>query len=101
MNTTNAFFDNNPFAETISYTGYGLAAASIKAQFEDPYQLTSAQGIEYQNANPNCLCKTSDVPTADDRATIIRNAVTYYVMDVQPDGTGITRLILSKLAPQN
>lgn len=100
MNLTTPFFDNNPFAESVVYTGYGLSPATIKVQFEDPYQLTIAQGIEYQNANPNCLCKTSEVATVDDRATIVRGGVTYYVIDTQPDGTGVTRLVLSKIAPQ-
>jgi hypothetical protein len=101
MDLITPFIDTNPFAETVTYTASGGQPVSIKVQFEDPYQLTSAQGIEYQNSNPNCLCKTSDVANANDEAMIVRNGITYYVKEVQPDGTGITRLILSKDLPQN
>ena len=95
MDNVTPYFDNNPFAEVVTYTPSGGAPVSIKVQWEDPYQLTAMQGIQYQNANPNCLCKTSDVAAANDQATIIRSGVTYYVTETQPDGTGITRLILS------
>jgi len=94
------FFETDDFAEKVSYTVYGGLAAKIKCIWDSPFQLTSAQGIQYQNANPNALFRTVDVPSASDKDTVIRSGVTYYVTEVQPDGTGVTRLILSEMAPQ-
>ena len=93
------FFQTADFAETVAYTPEGGSPANIPVIFDMPYALTSVQGVTYQNAHPTCLAKTSDVSTATSGATIVRGAVTYYVVDVQPDGTGITNLVLSTQAP--
>lgn len=96
MDFVEPFFANSLFTMTATYTGSGAAAKSITIIFDAPFQLTSAQGIEYQNAEPQCLCRTSDVSDANDQATILINTITYKVREVQPDGTGITRLILTR-----
>jgi hypothetical protein len=58
--------------------------------------MTSAQGIDYQSDAPVATCKTSDIPTAADGDTLTIDSVVYKIADAQPDGTGFSRLILSK-----
>jgi hypothetical protein len=96
MDFVTPFFVNSPFTKSATYTPSEGAAKTVTVIFDAPFQLTSAQGLEYQNAEPQCLVATSDVADANDQATILIDAVTYKVREVQPDGTGITRLILSR-----
>ena len=95
LDTVAVFFSNNPFIKTATYTPYGGSSKSVQIIFDAPYSLSSVDGITYTNANPSAVCKTSDVATVNDQATIVIDTTTYYVVDAQPDGTGITRLILS------
>lgn len=94
------FFSTDDFAETVAFTPEGGSPVSIPVIFDEPYTLTAAQGITYQNANPTCQARTSDVSTATAGATIVRGSTTYYVTDVQPDGTGVTVLVLSTQASE-
>jgi hypothetical protein len=96
MDFVEPFFANSPFTLAATYTASGDAPKQITVIFDAPFQLTSAQGVEYQNAEPQCLARTSDVADANDQATILINTITYKVREVQPDGTGITRLILTR-----
>lgn len=99
VDTVGPFFNNNPLAEDVVFTASGGTAKTIKAIFDAPFQLTAVQGIQYQNSNPMAHVKTGDVAGVDDAATLVRNGVTYHVTSAEPDGTGITTLILSTQAP--
>ncbi len=95
-----AFFDvNDPGRESIQYVEYGAASKPIVVIWDEQYAATSVEGLEAMNFKPNALCRSVDVPNATDKDTVVRNSQTYYVIDVRPDGTGITRLIFSKDAP--
>jgi len=45
---------------------------------------------------PKLLVRTADVSTAVEDDTIVTGGVTYKIKVVQPDGTGMTTLILEK-----
>lgn len=94
------FFQSEDFAESVTYTHSGDAPVSVKCIWDEPFQLTSAQGITYQNSDPNALFRSVDVPTPTDQDTVVRNSVTYYVLRSEPDGTGCVRLFFSTTAPQ-
>jgi hypothetical protein len=95
----NVFFESD-FAEDAEYTPSGGAGVDIKVVFDEAYQATTiGKDLAYSNANPSVLCKSVDVETATEGDTLIIADVTYYVIAVEPEGTGITRLVLSKDAP--
>ncbi|MBW7887451.1 MAG: hypothetical protein H3C35_03695 [Bacteroidetes bacterium] len=100
MDTITPFLTHNPFAETVSITLEGEQAKSVRCIWNEPYQLTIVQGVGFQNSFPNGLFASNDVDGINDKATMVRNGVTYYVMEVQPDGTGMTTIIFSKDSPQ-
>jgi len=44
---------------------------------------------------PVFTCKTSDVSDATFNDTLVIDSVTYYIKELLPDGTGVTRITLS------
>lgn len=77
-----------PPAEEIEFIGI----------FDDQYQLETVAGTGFTTTIDAVSVKTDVLPDIDRMDMIIRGGVTYYVQDIQPDGMGSTRLILSKQA---
>jgi len=90
------YFDVLDFGSPAVYTPNGGSPKSIVVILDAPFHITSAQGIEYQSAEPQCVCKTSDVSDANDQGTIQIQNVTYNIREVEPDNNGFTRLILTR-----
>jgi CTP:molybdopterin cytidylyltransferase MocA len=91
-----AFFSTDEFA--VSAT---VGAASVPVIFDKAY-IDAMPGYSggISGSQPRCLMKASDVQAhavARDTAIVIAG-VTYYVQDLQPDGTGLTTLVLSEEA---
>lgn len=85
--------------ESVTFThnpGVSQVVSTIKVHFNNPYAAAKMQGLEAASSLPTALCKTSDVSTAVARDTLTISSVVYYIVDIQPDGTGLTLLILSK-----
>lgn len=87
-----AFFDTDDFAEIVTYDGTQQIPAIFDAAFFE--DVAGRLGVE--SSKPACLVRSADVPTAAHGKTIKRGAVTYHVVGVQPDGTGLTLLVLEK-----
>ncbi|PTR17498.1 hypothetical protein C8R31_101662 [Nitrosospira sp. Nsp2] len=81
------FFDTDEFADAVTYNGAPLAGIFDNAYFE-------GQGI--QGSQPVFTCPTADVASARHGDLLVRAGVTYKVVGVEPDGTGITLLRLEK-----
>jgi hypothetical protein len=71
-------------------------ASTIQVIFDNEFLAASAFDIEVESREPKCYVKESDVSGIDQGDTLVINSTTYYVIKVEPDGTGLTRLILSK-----
>lgn len=95
-NPISEFFETTDFAQSVTYTPSGGSSVSILGIFDNEFSLNDISEMGYQNMNPYITCKTSDVNNATNGDTFVISSVTYYVIGVQPDGTGITRIILSK-----
>lgn len=80
------------------YTPQGGQAASIKVIFDNQYQTIELLdgGVGVESTSPSILCRTSDISGVKHGDTLVISGTTYYITGVQPDGTGITRLMLSK-----
>lgn len=87
------FFSSDGFAVQATYEG-----RIINVIFDSEYQALEmlGGGVGVESSSPSALCKTSDVSNAKHGDTLTISGTTYYVTGVQPDGTGITRLLLSK-----
>ena len=89
-----------------TYTVSGGSAATIKVILEDEYLSVDGLSVGVESSTPVAYCKTKDVSSAGHGDTLafaamtdldgntIKGAKTYSVVNVQPDNTGITALIL-------
>ena len=92
------FFRTDDFAEDATFypvSGSGSGSV-IPAIFDDGYQETNIGGTSYQNASPRVTVRTSDVPSISVGSVLVMRSVTYYVMTVDNDGTGVSTVHLSK-----
>jgi fibronectin type 3 domain-containing protein len=90
--------ESDELAEEATYTRYGHAPATIKGWFDDESADNKGTRGEVQNSEPQFTCATADVEYAGTRDTLVVSGITYYVTAVQPDGTGLTVLKLSRHA---
>jgi hypothetical protein len=81
------FFDTDEFADAVTYNGVTINGIFDNAYFE-------GQGI--QGSQPVFICPTASVSNALHGDELVRNSVTYRVVGVEPDGTGVTLLRLEK-----
>lgn len=85
------------FGVSAIYTPVGGVAATITVIFNKDYSLPQGVGeVGIPTSAPVATCKTADVSTASRGATLVIDGVTYNVIEVAPDGTGITHLRLSE-----
>lgn len=80
------FFDTAGFADAVTYGGVG-----IKGIFDNGY----FEGLDVQSAKPTFTCATADASGVQG-TTLVRLGVAYKVVGNEPDGTGVTRLILER-----
>ena len=90
------FLNNEEFAEDGTYHFKSGATKIISGIFDRDYlSVDPDTGAEVQSRNPKFAVASRDineVPTPDDY--IIIRGVNYRIIEVHPDGTGITDLIL-------
>lgn len=84
------------FRETATYTKYGSAATTIDVIFDDQGNVINPATLEVESSGPKVTCKTSDVDGASNKDTLVIQTITYYVIRVEHDGTGMSVLYLSK-----
>jgi len=89
------FFSTDDFATSATYTPSGGSAATVNGVFDKEYSLADLGGVVGVGSNdPRFICRTVDVSSAANGDSIVVNAVTYTVRNVEDDGTGITTLVL-------
>lgn len=69
-----------------------IGGATVRGIFDDAYQ--DLLGIS--GSSPAMLCASADVSAVAQGAAVTINSVAYTVSSVQPDGAGMTRLLLSE-----
>lgn len=85
-------FDTDEFAIEVTLTG----GTKINGIFDDEFRGVNIQDGEIRTTAPQVLCKSSDVSGVALGNTVTINSIAYKVIERQPDGTGLTTLILSK-----
>jgi hypothetical protein len=95
IDATDGFFDTDDFAVPVVYVDPDGVEHPINVIVNAPFHVLVVDGIEYTSKDPSMICRSGDVVGADTDAEIIYNSITYHVREVEPDGTGITILLLS------
>lgn len=81
------FLDTDDFATSATYNG-----STINGIFDDEY----VEGLDMvESTGPQFLVRSSDVAGIAHGAELVINSVTYTVVGVKPDGTGMTTLELT------
>lgn len=83
------FFDTDDFAETVTISG---GIGSVNVIFTDEY----AEQFETEGDLPMAVARTTDVAAVTHGMTVTRGATTFTVREIQPDGTGVTVLVLEE-----
>lgn len=80
------FLDTAVFAENLTI-GAATVAAIFDEAFSDPLGIVSG-------TRPIALVASADVSTLAVGDTVTRGVTSYTVAEIQPDGTGLTRVML-------
>ena len=91
-----------------TYTPSGGSALNINIILNEEYEEIEGQSVGVESNTPVAVCRTIDVPSArhgdqlvvnpvkDLDGNIMKASTTYLVVEVQPDDTGITYLVLEE-----
>ena len=87
-----AFTENLP----AFLSDFGVATVggnSVKAIFDNGFG--EIYGMD--GAKPSLQCASSDVTTAVRGTAVVVKGVSYTIANIEPDGTGMSRLVLEKV----
>ncbi len=72
-----------------------IGATSVNGIFDDNYFGVDSNGVEITGSQPRFSCAVASLPAITlGTTTAVINSVTYTIVEIQPDGTGLTSLIL-------
>lgn len=95
-----AFLDADEFGAAATYTPASGTPAALDGIFDDPQINANFNGVDVSDSRPTFFCRSTDLPAgavggdAGDRLTV--QGTTYRVADLEPDGQGMTRVVLGK-----
>ena len=90
------FFDSDDFASSATFTDVSAGTSSTIKGIFDKESVEQAVGeAAIIEEVPIFTCKTSDVSDATFNDTLVIDSTTYYIKELLPDGTGVTRITLS------
>ena len=90
------FFDTDDFAKSATFADVSAGTSStVKGIFDKESVEQSVGEAGLIEEVPFFTCKSSDVSDATFNDTFVIDTVTYYIKEILPDGTGMTRFTLS------
>ena len=90
------FFSADDFGVTATYTPLGGSASNVKGIFDNEFFEAAVGEVGVAIQQPRFVCRSSDISTAVEGDALIVNSVDYTIRVVQPDGTGVTTLVLEQ-----
>ena len=87
------FFDTETHGSSATVTING-AASSISVIINKEYFAIAGESVDVDGTQPVVTCRSSAVTNIDTADTITIDGITYNIVNIQPDGTGTTTLIL-------
>lgn len=92
------FAPETGFAEAATLTNPGSVGSSLPVIFVEPFSTLNEFGQPAANASPAALLRDTEATGAVAGSTLTIGPKTWRVIAVEPDGNGITRLVLSESA---
>lgn len=94
------FFSEAEFGDSAVYTKVGGGAATLSGIFDAPHIAIDLGDAPISDRRPTFLCRSADVPTGAQGGnagdTLVVDGETYQVADLEPDATGMTRIVLGR-----
>ncbi len=90
-NDLDIFFNDDEFAIEIIFK-----TATIEGIFDNEFAQTAEGDIGVETTVPQVLVRSSDVSGDDHGETMTIDSVVYKIIGIQPDGTGMTLILLSE-----
>lgn len=95
------FFATSDFGVSATLTPGTGSAITLNGIFDNAHQMVDMDNASVSSVAPVFTCRTSDLDglrmgKARGGDQIVIAGVTYLVRDAQPDGTGVTALILER-----
>ena len=90
------FLDTETHGLTVSYTPDGGTASDIKAIVNDEYFGIDGDSVDIEGKQVFLTCRTADVPNAAHNDTFVFESKTFKSVNVRPDGTGFTEIVLQE-----
>ena len=87
------FFDTDTHGVTASIYIDGTSS-NISVILNNEYFAIAGESVDIDGTQPVVTCRSSDVTGVDTDDTITISLITYNITNIQPDGTGVTVLIL-------
>ena len=90
------FVSIDDFGTSATFTHSGTST-TVSGIFDNDFvEVDAGGGIPFAMQQPRFLARTSDVSAAVEDDTLVISGTTYKIKVVQPEGTGMTNLILEK-----
>lgn len=86
-----AFFSTDEFASDAT-----LGGVAVRGIFDKAYQLADVGGAGMTSTQPVFTLPSSSVPASVTGLPLVIGGATYTVVLSEPDGTGVTQLLLEK-----
>jgi len=92
------YFNTDDFGSSATLTDVSAGTSStVKGMFDkDSQEIIGMSDVGIIEDVPTFHCVTSDVSSAVFDDTLLVSSVTYKIKKIEPDGTGMTKLTLSK-----
>jgi hypothetical protein len=91
------FLEVDDFGSSATYTPLSGSPSTISGLFDNEYLAVDAGGsVPVAMQQPMFTCLTSAVSSAQEGDTLLISTTTYKVTNVQPDGQGMTVLMLQE-----
>ena len=86
------------FGITVTFSSSSVTK-DVTAIFDNEYLAEQLVEGEVSSLEPQAHIATADIPEAQAGDTLKVEGTTYNITNVEPDGTGLTRVVLSKDTP--
>ena len=90
------FFDADTHGIACVYTPQGGSASTITGIFNNEYYAMGGGEVDVESSQPVFYTKSGNLTTATHGDTMVIDSVTYKIINIRPDETGMTEVALEK-----
>tara|TARA_R110000803_G_scaffold96314_2_gene164440 strand:- start:486 stop:794 length:309 start_codon:yes stop_codon:yes gene_type:complete len=90
------FFDTDTHGIDCVFTPSGGSATTIKGIFNNEYYAMGGGEVDVESSQPVFYSKASNLSSASHGDSMVINSVTYKIINIRPDETGMIEVVLEK-----